>query len=603
MRFIRSYAAPLFAGALLTLASGALLPATADEASKLEPVAKRQDAIIGPYFAGLVAGLRGDATNSAAFLLDVVSKVEPAHEVLGPALRAAISAGRIEEGLVVADVLSALDPDGSEPAILLLFTKDARDGAWQQARERLDLLPDNNLSDTRRLLLEAWTSLPIDGAETALEVLAPIAKRRGLSVLHDLHKALLLDVAGNPGATEAYQALLEREQTPSGRSIMLASNYMARSGDLTGAVELIDGQLALGRGNATLIAVRDEFAALQQEEATVGELAADQLPAAIVAGVPEGVSEVFLQIGAALADEAPGELALQEARMANYASPDNTAAILLLSEVLSRLDRHAEAVAGYDRLLDDPRHGIVAALARADALAAAERVEEALEAYRVLAADLSDSPEPMTRMGNLLRWERRFEESREAYDQAVLRSGSPEARDWLLYYFRGIANERSDRWEAAEADFRQALELRPDQPQVLNYLGYSWVDRGENLAAALKMLERAVELRPQDGYIVDSLGWALYKMGDFEPAVTQLERAVELEPGQAVINDHLGDAYWRVGRKREAIIQWQRTLSLGEDPDIDPAEVEKKLLEGLPPFEAYPTSEPENDTASDNDTL
>ncbi len=581
MRFFRPFAAPLVASAILTLGSGfSPSVAWADEASQLEVEPAGQQAIIGPYFAGLVAGLRGDAVNSAEFLLEVVSKVEPAYEVLGPALRAAISAGRIEEALVVADVLSSLDPNGSEPALLLLFTKDTNAEAWEQARDRLALLPDNNLSGTRRLLLEAWVTLPIDGVEAALETLAPIAKRRGLSVLHDLHKALLLDVAESPDAAEAYRALLADEQTPSGRSIMLASNYMARNGDRAGAVQLIDEQLVAGRGNATLGAVRDELASLAE----------DQVPDAIVATVSEGVSEVFLQIGAALADEGPGELALQEARLASYAAPDNKAAILLLSEVLSRLDRHDEAVAGYDQLLSDPLHGIVASLARADALASASRIEEALKAYRLLASDLADSPEPLLRMGNLLRWERRFEESREAYDQAVLRSGEPEARDWLLYYFRGISNERSGHWEAAEADFQQALKLRPEQPQVLNYLGYSWVDRGENLAEARSMLERAVDLRPQDGYIVDSLGWALYRLGDFEAAVTQLERAVELEPGQAVINDHLGDAYWRVGRKREAIIQWQRTLSLGEDPDIDPAEVELKLRDGLQPWESVQES-------------
>ncbi|MEQ8652182.1 MAG: tetratricopeptide repeat protein [Kiloniellales bacterium] len=590
MRFIRPLAAPLVAGALLTLASGLpLASARADEESKIEAESASEEAIIGPYFAGLVAGLRGDATNSADFLLEVVSKVEPAFEVLGPALRAAISAGRIEEALAVAELLTSLDPAGSEPALLLLFTRDTRAEAWEAARDRLTLLPGNNLSNTRALLLEAWVTLPEEGVEAALEILSPLAERRGLTVLHDLHEALLLDVAGSPKAAEAYKALLEGEQTPSGRSVMLASNYMARSGDLAGAIALIDRQLNAGRGNATLVALREELASMPD----------GQVPDAIVASVSEGVSEVFLQIGAALADEGPGELALQEARMANYAAPGNTAAILLLSEVLSRLERHDEAVAGYDLLLDDPRHGRVAALARADALASAKRIDEALGAYRALAADRTESSEPLIRMGNLLRWERRFEESREAYDQAVLRSGEPDARDWLLYYFRGISNERSERWEQAEADFQQALALRPDQPQVLNYLGYSWVDRGENLDEALSMLKRAVELRPQDGYIVDSLGWALYKLGDFQGAVTQLERAVELEPGQAVINDHLGDAYWRVGRKREAIIQWQRTLSLGEDPDIEPAEVELKLVEGLPPV----TTAPENTPESDGGTL
>ncbi len=580
MLFCRSLAA-------CALALGIGLPidvASAGEKATVEAAEGSEDAIVGPYFAGVIAGLRGDAATSADYLMAVAALVEPAHEVLVPALRATISAGRIDDAIAVAHDLVSLDSDGSEPALLLLFTEAALAEEWQQARDRLNLLPRDNLSGTRRRLLDAWASLPLEGVDTALEILAPIGEQRGLATLHALHKALLLDVAGRPEAAEAYTATLQMDGQPSGRAVFLASNYMARNGDVEAALALIDDQLASGRGNATLLAVRNQLA----------ELGPEEKPAAIVPDARAGLSEVFLQIGAALADEAPGELALQEARMASYAAPDNSAALLLLSEVLSRLERHDEAVAGYERLLNDPRHGAVAALARADALAAAKRVDEAQSAYEAIAAERADDPEPLLRLGNLLRWERRFEEALTAYDEAVVRNDEVDARDWLLFYFRGISNERSGRWDAAEADFEKALELRPEQPQVLNYLGYSWVERRKNLDRARGMLERAVELRPRDGYIVDSLGWALYQLGDFEGAVDQLEHAVELEPGQAVINDHLGDAYWRVGRKREAIIQWHRTLSLGEDPDIEPDDVELKLREGLPPSDE--PSENETDT-------
>lgn len=526
--------------------------------------------IIGPYFAGVIAGHRGDAASAADFLLGLTDRIQPMHEVLGPALRSAISAGRVEEALPVARQLALLDPGGSEPASLLLLTEAARTGDWGAARSQLEQLPERDLSGTRRLLLDAWMTLAQENVEAALSVLAPLAERRGLSTLHALHEALLKDVAGAPDAGEAYGRLLDADGPPSGRSVMLASNFLARSGELDRAKTLIQDQLQASRGNATLANVLTEIE-------TGGE------PAPIVADPRRGISEVFLQIGAALAEEGPEELALQEARMARHAAPENSAARLLLAEVLSRLNRHAEAVESYESLLEDPRHGTAAALARADALAAAERVDDALAAYEEIAALRQDDPEPVLRLGNLLRWERRFDESVAAYDRAVARTADPIERDWLLFYFRGISNERSGNWDQAEADFKKALALRPEQPQVLNYLGYSWVEQHRNLEEARAMLERAVELRPRDGYIVDSLGWALYRLGAFEEAVEQLERAVELSPAQAVINDHLGDAYWRVGRTREAKVQWQRTLSLGEDPDIDPEEVREKLRSGLPP--------------------
>ena len=158
-------------------------------------------------------------------------------------------------------------------------------------------------------------------------------------------------------------------------------------------------------------------------------------------------------------------------------------------------------------------------------------------------------------LGNILRARKQFAECAEAYSKAHrAASPSPSKPNWLIFYFRGICYERSKQWPKAEADLKKALELFPDQPHVLNYLGYSWVDQGINLDEGMKMIRRAVEQRPDDGYIVDSLGWAYYRLGNYEEAVKHLERAVELKPEDPTINDHLGDAYWKVGRKLEAQI-------------------------------------------------
>ena len=160
------------------------------------------------------------------------------------------------------------------------------------------------------------------------------------------------------------------------------------------------------------------------------------------------------------------------------------------------------------------------------------------------------------------------------------RLGKLDKRHWTILYSRGISLERSKNWKRAEKDFKTALGLSPDQPYVLNYLGYSWVDQGVNLADARKMIERAVKLRPNDGYIVDSLGWAFYRLKKYEAAVKQLERATELRPQDPTINDHLGDAYWRVGRFMEAKFQWQRALNLKPEAD-QVLLIEKKLKLGL----------------------
>jgi Flp pilus assembly protein TadD len=211
-------------------------------------------------------------------------------------------------------------------------------------------------------------------------------------------------------------------------------------------------------------------------------------------------------------------------------------------------------------------------------------IEQREEAFALLGRLADAEPErldALIQLGDLLRRDEDYGRAETAYSRAVERIHDPRADQWTLFYARGITYERTKRWPRAEEDFLYALELEPEQPFVLNYLGYSWVDMGMNLDRAKAMLERAVELRPDDGFIVDSLGWVHYRVGEYDAAVDSLERAVELEPGDPVINDHLGDAYWRVGREREARFQWERALSLEPEEDTVSG-IREKLRTGLP---------------------
>ena len=186
-------------------------------------------------------------------------------------------------------------------------------------------------------------------------------------------------------------------------------------------------------------------------------------------------------------------------------------------------------------------------------------------------------------LGNIERGRKKFADCAETYSQGH-RCAAADASDkanWVYYYFRGICEERSKQWSKAEADMRKALELQPEQPHVLNYLGYSWIDQGINLDEGMKMIKRAVDQRPDDGYIVDSLGWAYYRIGNYEDAVKNLERAIDLKPEDPTINDHLGDAYWRVGRTLEAKFQWAHARDLKPEPEELP-KIEAKIENGLP---------------------
>lgn len=193
---------------------------------------------------------------------------------------------------------------------------------------------------------------------------------------------------------------------------------------------------------------------------------------------------------------------------------------------------------------------------------------------------LSDKLEILDALGNILRARKQYAEAIPYYDKAISLIGKPEKQHWIYYYARGTSYERTGNWPAAETDLQKALSLYPDQPLLLNYLGYSWVDQGRNLKEGLGYIEKAVSLKPDDGYIVDSLGWAHYRQGNFKEAVRYLERAVELKPDDPVLNDHLGDALWRVGREQEARYQWDQALSLKPEPD-DVEKIKRKIDQGL----------------------
>jgi tetratricopeptide (TPR) repeat protein len=300
----------------------------------------------------------------------------------------------------------------------------------------------------------------------------------------------------------------------------------------------------------------------------------------VVADIKDGVAETAFNLASLLSKERAEEVALIYTHFALHLRPDFVVAHILLGEVLQGQGRGQEAIAAYRQVPADSPFRWTVQLRIAEELARMERIDDALAELESLAELRGNRYEPLFRLGNLLRTEERFEEAVEAYDRAAERIGTPERRHWTLYYFRGIVLERLKRWTRAEKDLLFALELEPEQPFVMNYLAYSWVEKKLNLDQAKSMLVRAVELRPDDGYIVDSLGWVYYRLGEYKKGVTFLERAVELRPQDPVINDHLGDAFWRVGRHQEARFQWRRALSLEPEEDVAP-KIEAKIESGL----------------------
>jgi Flp pilus assembly protein TadD len=263
-------------------------------------------------------------------------------------------------------------------------------------------------------------------------------------------------------------------------------------------------------------------------------------------------------------------------RLALDLRPDFTAARLLLADIQEAGKRTSAALETLASVPSSDPLAAVVTLRRASLLDSIGQEEAASRMLEALAQQYPDRPEPLEQIADSLRRHSRYAEAVVVYDRAVASVGTPTRVNWPLFYERGVALERAGEWPRAEADFEYALQLAPDQPNVLNYLGYAWVEQGRNVDRARRMIERAVEQRPNDGAFVDSLGWALLRQGDTAGALKNLERAVELQPEDPTINAHFGDVLDAVGRRREAEFQWRRALNLNPEPD-DQARIETKL--------------------------
>ena len=258
---------------------------------------------------------------------------------------------------------------------------------------------------------------------------------------------------------------------------------------------------------------------------------------------------------------------------------------MLTADLLEGLGQYELAIAEYRGVAaDDPAYH-VAELGRAAALRRLDKVDQAIEVLEQLTRSHGDLAVVHSTLGDILRAQDEDQAAILAYTKALELTDEGDKRAWFLHFSRGIAYSQDKDSVAAEEDFRAALTVNPEQPQVLNYLGYSLVEENRKLDEALDMIERAVAASPNSGYIVDSLGWVYYRLGRYDEAVIQMERAVELEAVDPVVNDHLGDVYWAVGRQREARFQWSRALSFIQFKDTETEaeldRIRRKLEVGL----------------------
>lgn len=542
---------------LAALAMAALLLTTAPLA------ADEMDA--GAYLAARTAATRGDYLAAEQWHLQALA-ADPGNATLQEGLLVSQMALGDFEGAAATARSMALANAKNPIANMALLIEQARAGdfdamlAARKAGQQTNPLLDD--------LAAAWAEFGKGRMSEATAGFDAIAQEKGAEAFGLYHQALALAAVGDFEAADAIlSGKAEGELNLTRRGIIAHAEILS---------QLEKNQAALDRLDHAFGPDTDPEIDALRARLKAGET----LPYDVALNATDGIAEVFFTMAGALNGQADDAYTLIYTRAAAFLRPTHTEAVLLAAGLLEQQGQYDLATQAYARIAPEDPSYYVAQIGRAGTTIAAGDVDGGIALLQQLNQTNGTIFTVPLALADALRRAERFDQAVPAYDQAIALIPAVERPHWPIFFSRGIAKERSGDFPGAEADMRKALALEPDQPQVLNYLGYSFVDRGENLDEALDMIQRAVKGDPEQGYILDSLAWAYFRLGRYQDALAPMEKASLLEPVDAIVTDHLGDVYWMVGRKREAESQWHRALSF-EPEEKDAARIQKKLKLGL----------------------
>jgi tetratricopeptide (TPR) repeat protein len=522
----------------------------------------------GSYLAARHASVERDAAAAAAFYRSALRTDPKNNELLDRAFISSLADGDIDEAVKLADRILTMDK-ANRVARLVVGVRDLKQKKYATAQLNINQSIRGPITDLVATLLSGWANYGAGDAKAAVAGIDKLTGPEWYPIFKDLHTGMILETSGkDKDAGARFERAYKLDD-----SMLRVSDAYAR-------------WLSRNKDGAAAAGIYEAFDKKLPRHPLVQEglrdtKAGKKLPP-LVDSAQAGAAEALYGIGATLTRRGGEDLALVYLQLALYLQPNHPLALLSLADLYESVKKPQMAIKVYERMPASSPLKRNAQIQLATNLDAADRSDEAIKILKGVTAEAPKDIEAIMALGNIERGRKKFSDCAGTYTQAIdANPGVTDKNTWVTYYYRGICEERSKQWNKAEVDMRKALELQPEQPHVLNYLGYSWIDQGINLDEGMKMIKRAVDQRPDDGYIVDSLGWAFYRIGNFEDAVKNLERAIDLKPEDPTINDHLGDAYWRVGRTLEAKFQWAHARDLKPEAEELP-KIEAKIANGLP---------------------
>lgn len=561
----------LIAASLLTLAACAtgttlIMPDEALRRAKADAAFRDRADDYASFAKARYASLTNDPTIAAGYYARIADEPDADAQLAERAVFSALLVGDVDTAIKLSKRLSAETLAATDLPRLTLAVDALRRNRPSKALSYFDSPWDGRFHAVIASSISAWTALEDDTAAAIKQqanagdgdlVMSGVA--RNLAALMQLNQ-------GNTAQAQADLALLWDDGARLAIGVETDARLLALEGKTDAALKrLKDFRETVGRNPAlTDLARQIEAGAVTQPPTR---------------NAKQGAALAIYAITAAVSPDYNSDLPSVYYALALHLDPDLDAARALWAETLDQADRRAEAIT----LLEQVREGSIYHTNAQGQLAWVLRREGRNDEALALAQDTLKRTKDRNiriQLADLLQSLGKDGQAEAAFTQIIDSDAANGIHDWRIYFARGAARERLGQWPPAEVDLRAALGLKPDNPQIMNYLGYSWVSRGERLQDGLRLIENALRLDPYNGAITDSLGWAHYKMQNYDRAITYLERATELSPQSAEILDHLGDTYWQTGRYTEAGYQWQRALEYETD-DEKRSLIERKLDGGF----------------------
>ena len=550
----------LLSAAFLSVA----LSAGACASVKADPTG--DDKQFGNYLSAHVAAGQHDLSEAARLYQSSLADDPDNSEIANRAFLNTAASGDVDGAIALADKVVKNSTD-DRAARLALAIGAMKRGNYSKARDQLSHSGKGPFTTLTLLLVDGWAAEGDGDTDTALKDMDALSGVGGTPQLVEYHKALILDLAGRIADADAAYRLVLQQNSNGPRALEAYGRFLERQGRVDEA--------------KALYAKAQLDNSLQPIAATgLARIAAGTKPDRLVNSAQDGAAEGLFSIAVSLSDATSADIAILYLRFALYLQPDFDLAKIVLADRFETLKKYDDAIAVYRTIPASSPYYAAAVVQVAIDEGRLNRNDQAIADLKGITDKNPNDVAAWTSLADSYRAANKDAEAIDAYSKAIALLNPPDKDDWQLYFARAVSEENLKQYPQAEADLQMALKISPQQPQVMNYLGYTWVDQNRKLPEALALLEKARALSPYDGYIVDSVGWAYFRMARYKDAATALQAAVLLVPGDPTINEHLGDAYWMAGRKLDARFQWNHALAFNTDPNVKP-EIEKKLAGGM----------------------